>query len=123
MNLDYLFRQANGQWVSLRDLESALKSVSAHDCDVLYIHTGLSFGLPNPALKRTELLEAIYQTFRSLGVATLCLPTYTFSFCNGHDYDVTSSKSRMGALNEFIRQKPEAIRSVDPLMSSTLVGV
>jgi aminoglycoside 3-N-acetyltransferase len=103
-------------------LRAALDGVQAHDCRVLYMHTGLSFGIPNPKLSRAELLDAIYKTIRSLGVPTLCVPTFTFSFCNGEDYDSTRSKSRMGALNEFIRLRPEAVRSVDPLMSVAVVG-
>ena len=77
---------------------------------------------PNPKLSRNELLAAIYQTLRGLATPTLCVPTFTFSFCNGEDYDTTRSKSRMGMLNEFIRRQPEAVRSVDPLMSVAVVG-
>jgi aminoglycoside 3-N-acetyltransferase len=117
-----LFKQADGRWVTVADLEAALRSVGADDCSVLYMHTGLSFGLPNPELSRAELLETIYQAVRSLGVPTLCVPTFTFSFCNGEDYDVVRSKSRMGALNEYIRRRPEAVRSADPLMSVAVVG-
>lgn len=117
-----LFKRADGQWVTTLDIAEALRAVGAHDCKVLYMHTGLSFGQPNAELSRTELLDAVYQAVRSLGVPTLCVPTFTFSFCNGEDYDVDQSKSRMGALNEFIRRRPEAARSVDPLMSVALVG-
>jgi aminoglycoside 3-N-acetyltransferase len=117
-----LFKTAQGNPVNSDHLRAALDSVQAHDCRVLYMHTGLSFGLPNPELSRAELLDAIYQTVRSLKVPTLCVPTFTFSFCNGEDYDSMRSKSRMGALNEFIRYRPEAVRSVDPLMSVAVVG-
>ncbi len=117
-----LFKTGEGRWATVSDLAAALRSVGAHDCQGLYMHTGLSFGAPNPDLRRTELLEAIYETIRALGVPTLCVPTFTFSFCNGEDYDVTESKSRMGALNEYIRRRPEAVRSVDPLMSVAVVG-
>ena len=117
-----LFKTRDGRWVTSADLVDAMRAVGAHDCQVLYMHTGLSFGQPNPELSRTDLLEAIYQAVRLLGVPTLCVPTFTFSFCNGEDYDVDRSKSRMGALNEFIRRQPEAIRSADPLLSVALVG-
>ncbi len=117
-----LFKTAHGKPVTSDDLRAALEDVQAHDCRVLYMHTGLSFGLLNPDLSRAELLDAVYQTVRSLGVSTLCVPTFTFSFCNGEDYDSMRSKSRMGALNEFIRQRPEAFRSEDPLMSVAVVG-
>jgi len=117
-----LFKTAAGKPVTSDDLRAALEHVQAHDCQVLYMHTGLSFGLPNPELRRDELLDAIYQTVRSLKVPTLCVPTFTFSFCNGEDYDSARSRSRMGTLNEFIRRQPETIRSVDPLMSVAVVG-
>jgi len=120
--MEKLFKTRTGQWATTAELAAALKSVGAHDCQVLYMHTGLAFGTPNPDLRRTELLAAMYETIRASGVPTLCVPTFTFSFCNGEDYDLARSKSRMGALNEYIRQRPEAIRSVDPLMSVAMVG-
>ena len=122
MNNERLFKTSEGGWATRADLTRALEDVHAQHCRVLYMHTGLSFGSPNRDLGRVELLQAIYETLRSLGVPTLCVPTFTFSFCNGEDYDVAQSKSEMGALNEFIRKQPEAIRSVDPLMSVALVG-
>ncbi len=122
LKTENLFKTGEGRWATVSDLSAALRSVGAHDCQMLYMHTGFSLGAPNPDLRRTELLEAIYETIRALGVPTLCVPTFTFSFCNGEDYDVTESKSRMGALNEFIRRRPEAVRSVDPLLSVAVVG-
>jgi aminoglycoside 3-N-acetyltransferase len=122
MKRQNLFVQADGRWVTAEDLQAALHASNAQNCRVLYMHSSLKLGQPNPALSRTQLLEALYETVRSLGVPTLCVPTFTFSFCNGEGYDVAKSNSRMGALNEHIRQRPEAIRSVDPLMSVALIG-
>jgi aminoglycoside 3-N-acetyltransferase len=122
MTNQLLFISAQGKPVTSDGLRAALEDVRAHDCNVLYMHTGLSFGRPNPDLRRADLLDAIYQAVRSTGVATLCVPTYTFSFCNNEDYDSGQSRSRMGALNEYIRRRPEAVRSADPLMSVAVVG-
>jgi aminoglycoside 3-N-acetyltransferase len=55
-------------------------------------------------------------------VPTICFPTFTFSFCNGEEYNVQNSRSKMGALNEYVRGLPESVRSEDPLMSSIAVG-
>lgn len=117
-----LFSTAEGRQVTTLDVIAALENVDAHKADVLFIHTELSFGTPVPGLKRAQLLGLLYECIQSLGVATVCLPTFTFSFCNGLDYDVQTSRSQMGALNEFIRQLPSAVRSVDPLMSVAMVG-
>src|ERR1019366_8483912 len=117
-----LFQLHDGSWITSSHLLSLLEKVKAQEAGVLYMHTGLTFGPPNPRLGRQELLGHLYDVVASLGVPTLLVPTFTFSFCNGEDYGVRTSRSRMGALNEYIRKLPGAIRSVDPLMSSVLVG-
>jgi aminoglycoside 3-N-acetyltransferase len=118
-----LFQFPNGAWITTSHLLSCLEMVKAQDARVLYMHTGLTFGTPNPQISRQELLGHLYyDVVESLGVPTLLVPTFTFSFCNGESYSVQTSRCRMGALNEYIRKLPSAIRSVDPLMSSVLIG-
>ena len=117
-----LFQLEDGSWLTSMRLLRLLEKVKAPEARVLYMHTGLTFGTPNPRLGRQELLGSLYEVVASLGVATLCVPTFTFSFCNGEDYNVQTSRSRMGALNEYIRKLPGAVRSVDPLLSSVLIG-
>ncbi len=108
--------------VSDEDLFRALDRLEAWDTEYLYIHTGLTFGLPDPSIKKMELLDGILNTLMQLGVKNICFPTFTFSFCNGQTYDHYNSKSKMGAINEYARIQPGAVRSVDPLMSSVLIG-
>jgi aminoglycoside 3-N-acetyltransferase len=117
-----LFQARDGSWITGSGILSLLDKVKAPDAKILYMHTGLTFGAPNPELGRQDLLGCLYELIRSLGVRTLCVPAFTFSFCNGENYCVQTSPSKMGALNEYIRKLPGAIRSVDPLMSSVLVG-
>jgi aminoglycoside 3-N-acetyltransferase len=118
-----LFQDRDGTWHGQSELTAALEAVGAHDCRILYIHSDLSFGIPNPSMGRTELLTNLFDAVSALGVPTLCVPTFTFSFCNGEDFDVRRSRSRMGAFNEYFRKRDDAVRSVDPLMSSAMVGV
>jgi aminoglycoside 3-N-acetyltransferase len=117
-----LFQTNTNAWVTNHDLLRAMELADAHKSKILYIHTGLSFGVPNPALQKTELLEILLQLILELGVPTICVPTFTFSFCNGLDFDPERSKSKMGVLNEYIRKQPGAIRSIDPLLSVALLG-
>jgi aminoglycoside 3-N-acetyltransferase len=117
-----LFQAQDGSWITNTHLLSLLEKVKAPEAKVLYMHTGLTFGSPNPKLGRQGLLECLYEVIAALRVPTLLVPTFTFSFCNGEDYNVQTSRSKMGALNEYIRKLPDAVRSVDPLMSSVLVG-
>lgn len=122
MNEINLFLTKNGQWVTNKTMLETLLSIGAEKCDTLYIHTALSFGQPNPQLKKKELLGELLNVIKALGVKTICMPTFTFSFCNGLDYNPATSASRMGVLNEFFRKQEGVVRSVDPLMSVALLG-
>lgn len=122
MNEINLFLAKDGSWVTNKTMIETLLSIGADKCDTLYIHTSLSFGQPNPQLKKRELLNELLNVIKALGVKTICMPTFTFSFCNGLDYDPATSASRMGVLNEFFRKQEGVIRSADPLMSVALLG-
>ena len=78
-----LFLNADGSWITTSDLRRLLDRVRAYDARVLFIHTGMTFGPPNPELRRSVLLAHLLEILRDLHVPTLCLPTFTFSFCNG----------------------------------------
>lgn len=116
-----LFHSAKGDVTNTKML-NLLQKVGADDCDVLYIHTDMTFGLPSKGLKRSEILGAMLETIESLGVKTLVFPTFTFSFCNDEPYDVQNSKTDMGALNEYVRKSGRGVRSRDPLLSVYVLG-
>jgi len=117
-----LFKTEDGNWISDVQIRESLMDMGAHDCDVLYIHSALNFGLPNMEIKNGQLLKCLLDTIELLNVPTVVMPTFTFSFCNGKSYDPLTSKSRMGALNEFFRKQDGVIRSNYPLMSVALKG-
>lgn len=103
-------------------LANALHSVGASECDVLYIHTDMTFGLPAKGIRRNELLQVLLDLLEGLDVETLVFPTFTFSFCNNEVYDVQNSKTPMGALNEFVRKTGHGVRTLDPLLSVYVIG-
>lgn len=121
MSINKLFFSKNG-WIDKSKILSSLLSVEADSCDILYIHSGLNFGIPNPELKREELINEILEVFIELNVKTLCMPNFTFSFCNNLNFDLDRSRSKMGALNEYFRIQSNAKRSLDPLMSVSIMG-
>lgn len=114
--------QALFQGVTSSDLLRCLEAVDAAACSVLFVHSEMSFGKPNPQLTKTALLQGVLDVLLELGVPTLVVPTFTFSFCNGVAYDVQQSRSKMGVLNEYVRKLPGATRSIDPLMSCAAIG-
>lgn len=117
-----LFQTRDKSWVTYGDLVHAMRKVKADDCDVLFVHTDLSFGLPNREFKRNELVEILFDAICELGVSTLVFPTFTFSFGNREDYDVVNSKCKMGMINEYARKREDSVRSEDPLMSVCVIG-
>ena len=121
MEKEILFHNHNEVFTNI-DLLNSLLSIKADECDILYIHTFLNFGTPNTNIKKNDLLQCILNTILELKVSTIIFPTYTFSFCNGEDFDINNSKTSMGLLNEYVRKMPNTIRSVDPLMSNVLFG-
>jgi aminoglycoside 3-N-acetyltransferase len=121
MEKEILFHNNKDVFTNL-DLLNSLRLIKADECDVLYIHTALNFGTPNTNIKKNDLLQLIVDTILELKVSTIIFPTYTFSFCNGEDFDINSSKTTMGQLNEYVRKMPNTIRSLDPLMSNVLLG-
>lgn len=99
------------------DIYNALRTIGAHDCDTLFMHSDIMFGKLASGLKRNDVLSELYSVLGELGVKNLIVPTFTYSFCNHEVYDVKNSRTSMGALNEFIRKQDGRVRTLDPLLS------
>ena len=63
----YLFKYGS-QEIGLNDFLEALHKFKADQCDVVYVHTGMQFGLPNIKLGRTALLDALADVLYKLNV-------------------------------------------------------
>jgi aminoglycoside N3'-acetyltransferase len=58
-----------------------------------------------------------------LTFGTLAVPTFTFAFARGEDYDPQTSPSiGMGVFAEAIRQRSEALRTPHPMQSLAVIG-
>ena len=116
-----LFESSRGP-VHTSDFREALLRTRANEADIIYVHSGLQFGRPSRSITRSQLLDEVLETILNIGVPTVCMPTYTFSFCNGENFDTLKSRSHMGSLNEHFRKQPNVVRSDDPLMSVAAFG-
>ena len=119
---DFTLFESNAGNVTSSSFRRALKESAADQADVLYVHSGLTFGQVPKGISRNSLLTEMIDVILGLGVKTVCMPTFTFSFCNGVNFDVQSSRSHMGALNEHFRKRDGVVRSADPLMSVAATG-
>ncbi len=91
--------------------------VSRHD--VLMVHSFL------PCLgELQDGIDGIYRALRErVGEGgTLVVPTFTYSFCRGTDFDIRHTPSTVGSFTEFVRSQDGAMRSVDPIFSISAVG-
>ena len=108
--------------VTYGDIKEALYKVGANECEVLFIHSEINFGRLADGIRRKELCSVLIEALKETGVETLIFPTFTFSFSNYEDYNMNDSKTRMGMLNEFARNVPGTIRTVDPMTSVCILG-
>lgn len=115
--MDTLFLDKEGRRYGAEELRRALHEIGAADCETLFIHSDVMFGRPPEGFKKRAYLTALYGIITSLGVRNIIVPTFTYSFPNGEDYDILNSRSSMGALSEFVRKQPERYRTDDPLLS------
>ncbi|HBZ64063.1 MAG TPA: hypothetical protein DEO89_05555 [Lachnospiraceae bacterium] len=108
--------------VTYGQLSSAMKKTGAEDCDVLFVHSEISFGALEKGVRRNEIKEILVDAIKELHVKTLIFPTFTFSFCNQEVYDKDNSKTAMGMLPEYVRKRQDAVRSDDPILSVAILG-
>ena len=112
-----LFYDSDNRLFSAEEIKKALLNVGASDCETLFIHSDVMFGRPAEGFKRREYLCTLYDLVSGLGIKNIIVPTFTYSFCNNEDYDVSGSKTSMGAFNEYVRKLDGRFRTDDPLLS------
>lgn len=115
--MDTLFVDGNNRGYTAEDVYSALRNIGAQECETLFLHSDIMFGRTVEGFNRKDYLNTLYQVFEDLHVKYLIVPTFTYSFCNQEDYNVTRSRTSMGAFNEYIRKKDKRYRTLDPLLS------
>jgi aminoglycoside N3'-acetyltransferase len=101
-------------------LSETLKSVGVQLGDGLLVHSALQFlGRPQSGLQM--VLDCLLESVGPSG--TLAVPTFTFTFNRGMDYDSDSTPSQaMGVFSEFVRRQPNAYRTSHPMQSLSLIG-
>jgi aminopeptidase-like protein/aminoglycoside N3'-acetyltransferase len=93
------------------------------------VHADLA-RLGTDAVDEVERARLTFETLRSIvgDAGTLLVPTYTFSFCRREPFDVQRTGTTGGpwspsaAFLEYVRCRPGAVRSHDPIHSVAGVG-
>jgi aminoglycoside 3-N-acetyltransferase len=108
------------------DISVALNDIDLHDAKVVSIKTDLRYFGRHDFNSSQELLESFYEAICEkidLHTQTIVVATNTLALCNTDiPFDIENSKSEMGALTEYIRLQPGAVRSNHPFASYTAIG-
>ncbi|ENB4015410.1 aminoglycoside N(3)-acetyltransferase [Campylobacter upsaliensis] len=117
------FLQAKDKIYSKKDFYEALERVGIERGDCICVHTQL-FNLGIALVGREEFLGILLEVFKELleENGTLIMPTFTYDFCKGRDFDKKNHKSTMGVLTEFFRLQEGVLRSDDPIYSFAIWG-
>ena len=107
------------------DIAKALDTIGVRRGDVMFSHLSLgSLGLPTGCRTSAEICSVVHEGVRRvLGpTGTFVVPTYTYSFTDGEDYDSVTSPSKTGPFPEYFRNASGVIRSNDPIFSVAAEG-
>ncbi len=108
-----------------KELAQAIHDVGCREGDVVFSHSNIGFfGVPEGGMTAENVFSVVYGAFLDVigPSGTLVVPTFTYSFCKGQDFDPDNTPSTCGAFTEMLRRLPGALRSEDPLFSVAALG-
>lgn len=110
---------------SSRDIVDSLHAAGLSEGDSVFVHANLGFfgqltGAATSEQYGHSFLDAFLEVIGATG--TLCVPVFTYSFCNGKPFDPETTPSSMGLFSEYVRQCRGAVRSPDPNFSIAAIG-
>lgn len=104
----------------------AFSAIGLHNGDTILCHSNtdvLDAHLPNAEISvQLGILErALRDTVGPMG--TVVVPTFTYGFCKGRRFDPAKTTSHVGLFSNWMRRRPDAVRSEHPIFSFSAVGV
>ena len=106
-------------------LREIFQTLGVERGDTLLVHSSLFHLGPFKGVPIADMPGVLFDALASAvgPEGTIVAPTFTFSFCDGAPFHLQHSPSeKMGALSEYIRQRPNAIRSPHPIQSIAACG-
>ena len=106
------------------DIINSLKQSGILPGDTLMIHgnSAVASQLSNVESSK-KLCFFVNQIINYLGSeGTLVIPTFSYSFTQNEDFDVNTTKSKIGKFSEFCRTMPGVERSRHPIFSVVAIG-
>ncbi len=105
------------------EIMAGLRSLGIDGRDTLFVHAGMQSALRVAGAGREEKMDTVLAALEgAVDGGTLMLPTFTYSFCEGADFDVADSPSTVGMLTERFRVRDGVRRTREPLFSVAVRG-
>jgi len=102
-------------------LQEAFNTVGAYDADILYIYSDFrclgSYAANYPS--RSDFCRAVVNPLLSAG-KTIVLPTFTYT--SEGVFNVIGTRTKLGALNKWILDQSDHVRSEHPMFSHAALG-
>ena len=109
--------------ISPAEVTEALRELGVRGDDVLYVHSGMQGAVRMEGETREEKMDAVIAALEgAVPEGQLWMPTYTYSFTRGEDFDVAASPSTVGMLTEHFRARSGVRRTPEPIFSAALTG-
>lgn len=106
-------------------LVAAFHAAGLRRGQVVYSHSNIGyFGIPEEGNDRDTASRVVLEAFQEVlgSEGTLVVPTYTYSFCKHQIFDPDVTPSTCGGWSEFVRLRPGAVRSHEPIFSVAAIG-
>ena len=113
--------------ITYEEYLNALSDAGLNKGATVLVHSGISlFGKPDVVAKKRSILKFYYDgLLEAIGdEGTLVTPTFTGTSYvrNKIAFEVTETKSEVGAFSNFILEQKNAIRSFHPIVSLVAIG-
>jgi len=110
---------------TIDDLQSCFVKGNISTGDLVMVHSSL-LGLGRLEKQIAKDVPAVIgRCLRDVvgSEGTIVVPTFSFEFCRGKVFDRQNTPSeKMGALSEWFRNQPDALRSKHPIQSVAAIG-
>lgn len=112
--------------IDTKDISAALKAVGIRPGDSVYVQSDLRTpGWIRGVKSRDAFCQAYYDAIREIigDAGTLVVPTYTTQVARyDMDFIWEETPSLLGIFTEFVRTRPDSLRSLHPLHSLCAIG-
>ena len=105
-------------------IENSLKKCDIKSGDTIMLHGDAAVALQMNLENQNRNLKLLFDKIISyLGKnGTLIVPTFSYSFTEGKDFDVENTPSKLGIFSEHFRKRNDVIRSKHPMFSVSAIG-